>query len=438
MDKHNKIVYDANGVQFTIYEVAKSTKAGPTTYWLLVDHTTGKRRVLNNPTLEDAKRRADQIRIAMVKGQAGRMALSNGQWQDVCIALEVVRNAPTADSLACAVRSWAECVALLDGRATLLEAVMFYLRHHSGRGPEPQPTRFADAAKAYHGFKVKDRKSDSHCKNIKSRLERLARELPDDVMLNELTAGQLETVVADFGVGDKTRNEYRITLYNLFRWAEKQNPPLVPKGFNPAKDMERHHVKHCEVEFLRVAELRKVLAGVQAKRPDLLPLITLVCFSGLRPSEAVRLEWKEVGEDYIRLPGNKSKTGYSRQIPLQPNLKLWLAQWRESDGLVCPGTSLVHVNPAIQRVSGVKLSHDAMRHGYGTHRHAILKNVGAVASEMGNSPQICRRHYLNAFCTEQEAKDWFGIMPERPGNIIGLPEAQGAPEQAQPKEVATN
>jgi integrase len=89
--------------------------------------------------------------------------------------------------------------------------------------------------------------------------------------------------------------------------------------------MERNKVKHHEVEFLRVPELRKMLAVAPAKRPDLLPLIILVCFGGLRPSEATRLDWSEVGTDYIRLPGKKSKTGYSRQIPMQDNLKRWLA-----------------------------------------------------------------------------------------------------------------
>jgi hypothetical protein len=70
MSKHRKIVYDADGVPFTIYETIKATKAGLTKYWLLEDYSTGKRRVLNNRTREAAERRADQIRAAMVKGQA--------------------------------------------------------------------------------------------------------------------------------------------------------------------------------------------------------------------------------------------------------------------------------------------------------------------------------------------------------------------------------
>lgn len=117
--------------------------------------------------------------------------------------------------------------------------------------------------------------------------------------------------------------------------AGKQNPPFVPKGFNPGKEMERCDVKQNEVEFLQVSDLRRIVAGLQRKRPDLLPLVVLVCFAGLRPSQAVRLDWQDIGEEYIRLPGSKSKTGFSRQIPIQANLKAWLTLWRTHDGKIC-------------------------------------------------------------------------------------------------------
>ena len=86
MVKRTKFVYDADGVPFTIYRSDKPTKSGHKTYWLLEDFSTGKRRTLNNVSKEAAERRADQIRAAMVKGQAHRLLLSNGQWQDVCMA----------------------------------------------------------------------------------------------------------------------------------------------------------------------------------------------------------------------------------------------------------------------------------------------------------------------------------------------------------------
>ncbi|HEV7923971.1 MAG TPA: site-specific integrase, partial [Verrucomicrobiae bacterium] len=321
-----KTVYNADGVEFTIYETVKKTKAGPIRYWLLEDHSSGKRRLLSNKTKEAAQKRADKIRAAMVKGRADRMTLSNGQWQDVCLAGEIVKSLETGDSLISAVREWAHCRALLlSSGATLVEAAQFYRTHHKGGGgPGHNPTRFDDAAPAYHQSKIRSGQSQSHCKNILTRLGRMKKVLPEGVLLDDLTAGQLDTALLTLDIGAKTRNEYRLILSNFYKWAGKQNPPLVPAGFNPGKEMEQHRVGHQEIEFLCVADLRKVLAGVQSKRPDLLMLVALISFAGIRPSECVRLEWQDIGEDYIRLPGRKTKTRYARQVPIQHNLRRWL------------------------------------------------------------------------------------------------------------------
>jgi hypothetical protein len=354
--KHQSIVYNADGVEFTIYKTPKPTKTGCKTYWVLVDYSTGKRRLLNNKTEKAARQRANKIRAAMVKGQANRMTLSEGDWQGICIAREIVRSLCTGDSVGSAVREWADCTARLGSRTSLLDATKFYLSNHKNGGPPPKPTPFADAAEQYHKFKLDAGKSKGHCKNIKSQMDRLLKALPPAVRLDELTAGQFDAVVVGFGLKEKTLNEYRVTLSNLYSWAAKQNPPLVSNGFNPAKEMERHKVKHGEVESLRVADLRKILVAAPGKRSDLVPLIVLVCFGALRPSEAVRLDWSEVGADYIRIPGKKSKTGYSRQIPIQENLKVWLALWRKNEGPICPGIDLPHFNVAIRHCSGVRLS----------------------------------------------------------------------------------
>ena len=173
-------------------------------------------------------------------------------------------------------------------------------------------------------------------------------------------------------------------------------------------EMVRHRVEHHEVDFLHVEDLHRIVAALETKRQDLLPLVAFVCFAGLRPSEVARLDLGEVGDDYVRLPGTKSKTGYSRQIPIPQNLKKWSERCRKEAGVVCGKVRLGGVNAAILAISGVRLRHDAMRHGYGTHRQMILKNVAQVANEMGNSVEICRRHYLNAFCTEREAEECAG------------------------------
>ena len=427
--KHQPILHDANGIIFKIHETTKTTKSGPRAYWLLEERiTSGKRRLLSNTSEKAARRRADKIRAAMVKGQASRMALSHGEWQDVCVARQIIRK--RGWSLTAAASEWADCTDRLPVAVSLLDVTNYYLRNHINGGPPSQPTGLVAAAERYHQFKLDAGKSKGHCRNIRSQMDSLLKALPPGVRLDELTAGQLDAVVVSFGLKAKTMNEYRIVLSNLFSWATKQNPPMVEKGFNPALNMERHDVKHGEVDALRVADLRKILVAAQAKRPEFVPVVVLVCFGALRPSEAVRLDWAEVGAEYVRLPGTKSKTGFHRQIPIQANLKAWLAGWRKKEGLVCPGIDLPHFNVVVRSISGVRLSHDGMRHGFGSHRQQIVKNVGMVADEMGHSMEICRRHYLNAFCTEEEAKEWFSLTPDTVSNIINLPSAAEVPSVA--------
>ena len=179
---------------------------------------------------------------------------------------------------------------MLGDRGTLFDAVKYFVANHRSNGPQLKPIRFDEAAKLYHAFKVAEGRSAQHCQNICSRLvNQLPQKLPSGVMLNELTAGQLEAAVVSLGLHPKTRNEYKILLGNLFKWAAKQNPALVPKNFNPGREMERCAVRQAEVDFLRVADLKKILSSLPAKRPDLVPLVVLVCFSGLRPSEAGKM-----------------------------------------------------------------------------------------------------------------------------------------------------
>jgi len=103
---------------------------------------------------------------------------------------------------------------------------------------------------------------------------------------------------------------------------------------------------------------------------------------------------------------------------------MWRAQWRAApEDKVCPGfgdTELRHLNAMIRRATGVTLSHDGMRHGYATHRRVVIKNIAMLSDELGNTEEVCRRHYANAFCTEAEATEWFNFAPRVPENVLPI------------------
>jgi integrase len=424
MKEKKSFVYDASGIEFAIYQTTKQTKSGLKHYWLLADHSSGKRRLLCHTSLKAAQRHADEIRRAMAKGQADRQILTPGQWQDLILAQEIVRSWRNGHSVYSACREFGSADVLLAGRASVLDAAKYYLNHHQA-GPPPERMHLAAASERYYQNKVQTGKSKGHLKNLKSRLQRLGKALPQGLYVDEVDTASLETALLTLRLGPKTWNEYRGIMTNFFSWASRQN--LVAKAHNPARELEQAKVKYQEIEFLRVAELKKILSLAPTARPDLVPFIVLVAFGALRPSECLRLDWSMVGSDHIRLPGVKSKTGFPRQIPIAANLRAWLAQWRKPSGPVCEtNIDLSHVNRAIEQFSGVKLSHDSLRHGYGSHKQALTQNIAAVSAEMGNRLEICKRHYANPFVTTEEAQQWFAIMTVNASNVIPLPRDSSA------------
>jgi hypothetical protein len=63
---------------------------------------------------------------------------------------------------------------------------------------------------------------------------------------------------------------------------------------------------------------------------------------------------------------------------------------------------------------------DILRHSYGTHRMAVVRNAHQVAEEMGNSVPIVRRHY-DAVLESSKAALWWQIQPTTPRNVLRIP-----------------
>jgi len=67
------------------------------------------------------------------------------------------------------------------------------------------------------------------------------------------------------------------------------------------------------------AQLDALLVAVQVQDPEIYPLILLMAWTGLRPSDAINLRWANVHE--ARLSLRQQKTGRSWQIPLTPQTR---------------------------------------------------------------------------------------------------------------------
>jgi hypothetical protein len=64
----------------------------------------------------------------------------------------------------------------------------------------------------------------------------------------------------------------------------------------------------------------------------------------------------------------------------------------------------------LRKQVGISHIKNPLRHSYATYKLAVKRDANALALEMGNSPQILMRNYLE-LATPSQGKQWFGILP---------------------------
>jgi integrase len=168
----------------------------------------------------------------------------------------------------------------------------------------------------------------------------------------------------------------------------------------------------------------------------MVPFIAIGAFAGLRSKEIERLDWSEVHltgpERFIEVKASKAKTASRRIVPITDNLAQWLAPFAQASGpVVVYGRNDKQLYQVIAPRAGVEWKRNGLRHSFISYRLAVVKDVGQVSLEAGNSPQMVFRHYRQ-LVTQSAAAEWFAILPpKRDGaDIIPMPTTSAAVETA--------
>jgi integrase len=161
-------------------------------------------------------------------------------------------------------------------------------------------------------------------------------------------------------------------------------------------------------------------------RPEMVPYLAIAAFAGLRAAEIDRLDWSEVNlaERFIELKASKAKTASRRLAPIPDNLLAWLTPYAQPFGPVCNfERSDKQLFYYLAPKAGLKWKRNGLRHSFISYRLAVVKDVGAVSLEAGNSAQMIFKHYRQ-LVTEKQGNEWFSIKPgESAANVIPLPAA---------------
>lgn len=239
------------------------------------------------------------------------------------------------------------------------------------------------------GLQTSGRIEQTLYRDRSSHLVRFAAAFQKDI--NLITAPQIDAWLREQNIGPRARNNIRGSIITLFHFARKHR--RLPKGQpTEADDIAKAKDRGGKIGILRPAELASLLR----QAPERVRLFLAIgAFTGMRSSEILRLDWKDVNfeRSFITVSPEKAKTATRRLVPIQPNLMRWLAPYSNHKRVVFKTPRDAQWAIAFAKSCNVEWPDNALRHSYATYRLAVTADAARVALEMGNSPQKLMANY---------------------------------------------
>jgi integrase len=374
----------------------RSVNRGKEMYQLAF-YQAGKRVQKNFADKSEAKRIAKQVLGELTNDAEAVEAMATPELESLVAARRVL--APNY-ALHVAVEEHAQAVGKL-GKATLREAVEFFLRHHRTDVPR---LPLSEISEQFARSREQMGLSPHYIFLCRKFTRQLAEAFPGSC-LSDLTTPVLDKWLGSLKLGATTKNDMRRVVGTCGNWAEKQGHLL--KGSSPFPGMVRYKETKSAVSIFTPEQIASLLKKADAA---LRPYLALGAFAGLRTAELQRLDWSEIDLDrgFITVAASKAKTRQRRLVPISKNLKLWLKPLQKASGPVCLHACPQHAARTL--CEGFSWAKNGLRHSFISYRLAILHDTARVALEAGNSPEVIFGHYRE-LVTPQAAKAWFAVKP---------------------------
>lgn len=213
--------------------------------------------------------------------------------------------------------------------------------------------------------------------------------------------------------GPQTFNHQRARLLNFLHFARRSRW-LSFDVDRFAEDYPPREVRRAPVEIFAPAEMVKLF---RAARLEEIPALVLGGFSGLRPSESIRVNSSGLDFKAGAVFGfaGKVRTAGDRVAPLPACAIAWLAPLGLEGRVVSTYTnpdSLSHAFLKLAERAGVKWKHDGLRHSFVSYRLSVIGNIDQVSEETGTEKKTLRKHYRRPVLREV-ADEWFALDPRK-------------------------
>jgi integrase len=225
----------------------------------------------------------------------------------------------------------------------------------------------------------------------------------------------IQAQIISRGIKPKTANRYREILSALMNWAMTQRDIRMPGGINPASAVKRAKEAPPEIKFLTLPQVKEQL-DVLAEHKLIQTMVAMLIFAGLRREELLWLTIDDIDLDTgaygmtrvrAKTIGGESwmpKTRINRAVPISSDLRAYLDKYRprtSNHGWFFPTPAgrrwdcdnFSHNLRDMNRKAGVTWGCLDFRHTFGSQLAMANTSLHKISKLMGNSPEICRRHY---------------------------------------------
>ena len=248
--------------------------------------------------------------------------------------------------------------------------------------------------------------------------------------------------VAEGDIQPKTANHYRELLHRLFKYAAEHHGYVCPdvRYRNPIEGVTRWKESAPEIRWLTLDQIAMQLGAVE-QHLTIHALVATYIYAGLRRAEALWLACSDVDLDQrlIRVRAKtvdgeswQPKTKRNRVVPISTSLATILKRYtaeRSRSRWFFPAPqggrwqpdNFSHDLAALNRAAGLEWACLDFRHTFGSHLAQRGVSLYKISQLMGNSPEICRRHYA-------------ALVPEAMHNEVEFGEVQVSSLRPEPVE----
>jgi integrase len=241
----------------------------------------------------------------------------------------------------------------------------------------------------------------------------------------EIISGYIRERIMEDHIAAKTANRIRDVLHRMFSYAIEHHGYVCPdhRYRNPVEGVRRAQEGAPVITWLTTEQIREQLRVLQ-DLPTLHALVATLIYAGLRREETLWLTVDDVNLDkrliYVRaklINGEhwQPKTKRNRVVPISSALHEILSAYapQRTEPWFFPSPRGRRWDPdnfsqelrETNKSHGLNWSCLDFRHTFGSHLAQKGESLYKIAELMGNSPEICRRHYA-------------ALMPEKMHDVV--------------------